>query len=158
MILSPIISKILRSKATTPAKYILPLFSIGFLVWILALLLTSCSSIQRVQTVPVESILHDTLYINKAKYDSIYINNSHLVDRDGDTVYIKDKLIEYRYRFLRDTIRIVKCDSIPYEVRITEVKEVPRRRNLFDYISYVCFGIILGLVVNKARAIVRTST
>lgn len=119
------------------------------------LIFCSCST---PKTVPVETLHHDTLYINKEKYDSIYIDNSHLVDRGGDTVYIKDKLIEYRYRFLRDTIRISKCDSIPYEVRITEVKEVSRRRNLFDYISYVCFGIILGLVVNKARAIVRTST
>ena len=150
MIISKILCRILRSKATTPTKYILPLFLAGFLVWIF-LLMSSCSTSRHVQTVPVETLHHDTLYINKAKYDSIYIDNSHLIDRGGDTVYIKDKLIEYRFRFLRDTIRIAKCDSIPYEVRITEVKEVPRPRNLFDYVSYVCFGILCGVVLWRLR-------
>lgn len=157
MILSQIISRILRSKATTLTKSIIPLFSAGFLVWIF-LLMSSCSISRHVQTVPVETVRHDTLYINKQSYDSIYIDNCHLIDRGGDTITITKTKTEYRFRVLRDTIRIAKCDSIPYEVRITEVKEVPRRRNFFDYISYVCFGIILGLVVNKARAIVRTST
>ena len=36
--------------------------------------------------------------------------------------------MEYRYKLLRDTVERVKLevvrDSIPYEVRITEVKEV----------------------------------
>lgn len=151
MIFNQIFSKILRNKATTLSRTILPLFSAGFLVWISALLLTSCSSMRRVQTIPVETLHHDTLFINKAKYDSIYIDNSHLIDRGGDTVYIKDKLIEYRFRFLRDTIRISKCDSIPYEVRVKEVKEIPRPRNLFDYVSYVCFGILCGVVLWRLR-------
>lgn len=123
MIFNQIFRKILRSKATTLTKSIIPLFSAGFLVCIF-LLMSSCSTSRHVQTVPIETVLHDTLYINKQSYDSIYIDNSHLVDRGGDTVYIKDKLIEYRYRLLRDTIRISKCDSIPYEVRITKIKEV----------------------------------
>ena len=146
-----IFSKILRNKATTLSRTILPLFSAGFLVWISALLLTSCSSMRRVQTISVETLCHDTLYINKQSYDSIYIDNSHLIDRGGDTITITKTKTEYRFRLLRDTVHIAKCDSIPYEVRVKEVTEVPRRRNLFDYVSHVCFGILCGVVLWRLK-------
>ena len=115
------------------------------------MLIMSISSCQTTKTVPIESLRHDTLYINKEHYDSIYIDNSHLVDRGGDTIVIKDTKTEYRFRLLRDTIRITKRDSIPYEVKITEVKEVPRPRNLFDYVSYICFGILCGVVLWRLK-------
>lgn len=109
----------------------------------LSMSMVSCST---TKTIPIETLRHDTLYINKEKYDSIYIDNTHLIDRGGDTVYIKDKLIEYRFWLLRDTIRIVRIDSIPYEVKIIETKEVRKPPNLFDYLCYLSFGIILGLI------------
>lgn len=110
------------------------------------MLIMSISSCQTTKTIPLETLRHDTLYINKEHYDSIYIDSSHLVDRGGDTVYIKDKLIEYRFRLIRDTIRIVRIDSIPYEVRITEVKETYKPPNLFDYLCYLSFGILIGII------------
>lgn len=61
-------------------------------------------------------------------------------------MYVKDKLIEYRFRLIRDTIRIAKIDSIPYEVEITEVKETYKPPNLFDYLCYLSFGILIGIV------------
>lgn len=146
MILSKIISRILRSKVTTLTKSILPLFSAGFLVWIF-LLMSSCSTSRHVQTVPIETLLHDTLYINKQSYDSIYIDNSHLIDRGSDTVYIKDKSIEYRYRLLRDTIRITKCDSIPYEVRIVETIEIPRKLTWYDHLTRATFWLLIGFIL-----------
>lgn len=108
----------------------------------LSMSIVSCST---TTTIPLESLRHDTLYINKEKYDSIYIDNTHLIDRGGDTVYIKDKQIEYRFRLLRDTIRIARIDSIPYEVRITEVKEIRKPPNIFDYLCYLSFGILIGI-------------
>ena len=80
------------------SKYgFVPLFLAGFSF----LIFCSCSSTKQVHTVPVENLHHDTLYINKEKFDSIYIDNTHLIDRGGDTVYIKEKQIEYRFRLLR---------------------------------------------------------
>ena len=35
---------------------------------------------------------------------------------------IRDRKTEFRYKFLRDTIKVVQCDSIPYEVRVIETK------------------------------------
>ena len=154
MILSQILSRILKSQRRPSKEPILPLFSAGFLMWILALLLTSCSSIRRVQTIPLETLRHDTLYINKEHYDSIYIDNSHLIDRGGDTIVIKDTKTEYRFRFLRDTIYKTRIDSIPYEVRTTITKEVRKPPNLFDYLCYLSFGILLGIVGWKVIKII----
>lgn len=132
MILSQIISKILRSKATTLSRIILPLFSAGFLVWILVLLLTSCSSLRRIETIPLESIKEvtrtDTIYLNTFHFDSTYVSHDLLTDRSKDTVLIKETNTLIKYQLLRDTIERIKLevrhDSIPYEVRIIETKHV----------------------------------
>ena len=154
MILSKIFSKILRSKATTLSRNFLPLFSAGFLVWILALLLTSCSSIRRVQTIPIETIKEitrtDTLYINNVQYDSIYISQDKFIDRTKDTILIRQHDVEYRYKLLRDTIERIKLevrhDSIPYEVRITETIEVPRKLTWYDHTARATFWLLIGII------------
>lgn len=131
MILSQIFKRILRASARP--LLILPFsFSAGFLVWISLLLLTSCSSMRRVQTIPVETIKEltriDTIYINNVQYDSIYISQDRYIDRTKDTILIRQHDVEFRYKLLRDTIERIKLevrhDSIPYEVRITEIKDV----------------------------------
>lgn len=106
----------------------------------------SISSCQTTKTIPLETFRHDTLYINKEHYDSIYITRTSDTDWTRDTITITKTMTEYRFRLLRDTIRIAKIDSIPYEVRIREVKEVPRPRSLFDNVSYVCFGLVIGII------------
>ena len=170
MIFNQILSKILRSKATTPTKNILPLFSAGFLalsvveglVWILALLLTSCSSMRRVETIPVETthevIKTDTIYINNVQYDSIYISQDRYTDRSKDTILIHQHDIEYRYKLLRDTIERIKLevrhDSIPYEVRITEVKEVkhiPPWIKPFALIGTITILVLLIYIFTKLK-------
>jgi hypothetical protein len=63
-----------------------------------------------------------------------------------DTVIITKVSTEYRYKFLRDTIRIIRRDSIPYEVTITEVKEVkciPWWCKVLSWIGGIC--LILGI-------------
>lgn len=86
---------------------------------------------------PIETIKEitdaNTLYTNNVKYNSIYVHQDKYTDRSRDTLLIKETNNEYRYKLLRDTIYKVRVDSIPYEVRITEVKEVPRPRNFFDF-------------------------
>ena len=71
-----------------------------------------------------EHIQKDTIYLSNIQYDSIYVLQDKYTDRSKDTLLIKETNIEFRYKLLKDTIRIVQRDSIPYEVRITEVKEV----------------------------------
>lgn len=67
-----------------------------------------------------------------------------LVDRSKDTIYIKDVSVEYRYKLLKDTIRVVERDSIPYQVTVTEVKEITRPLTLYDKTCRTCFWFLLG--------------
>lgn len=90
------------------------------IVIVLALLIAGCKGSQHLAV--TERITHDTCYISNIQYDSIYIDNQHYIDRASDTIVIRDKSVEYRYRMLRDTIKVVKNDSIPYEVRVIETK------------------------------------
>ena len=102
---------------------------LGFSFLIICLVCCSCGS---TKVVPIETIrdhqVHDTIFINNVQYDSIYVSQDRFIDRSKDTILIRQHDVEYRYKLLRDTIQHIKLevrhDSIPYEVRITEVKEV----------------------------------
>ena len=54
---------------------------------------------------------------------------------------------EYRFRLLRDTIRIAKVDSIPYEVKIVETVEVEHPPSLYDRICKATFWLIIGFII-----------
>lgn len=92
----------------------------------------------------VEHVQKDTIYLSNIQYDSIYIFQDKFTDRSKDTLYIKDKSIEYRYKLLKDTVRVVQRDSIPYEVNITEIKEIKRPLTWFDQLCRISFGICLS--------------
>lgn len=153
----------MRSKATTLSRIILPLFSAGFLVWISALLLfSSCSTSRRVQTVPIETIKEisrtDTIYINNVQYDSIYVSQDKFIDRTKDTILIRQHDVEYRYKLLRDTIERIKLevrhDSIPYEVRIIETKQVkyiPPWTKALAYIGSITILVLLIYTITKLK-------
>lgn len=122
---------------------------------LIILVCCSCGSTKVVQ--PVRDVHKDTIYINSFQQDSIYIFKDRLIDRSRDTLFIKDKSVEYRYKLLRDTVRIVQRDSIPYEVTITEVKEITLPLSLFDYICRYSFFFLLGIIIyllyNKFKSI-----
>lgn len=121
----------------------------------LLLVCCSCGSTKMV-TQLVEHVQKDTIYLSNIQYDSIYIFQER--DRDyhrglgtlergtlePDTVFIKDVSIEYRYKLLRDTVCIVQRDSIPYEVTVTEIKEITRPLTFFDRLCRICFYFLSG--------------
>lgn len=49
-----------------------------------------------------------------------------------------------RHKLLKDTIRVVERDSIPYEVTITEVKEIQRPLTLYDHLSRAILWLNIG--------------
>lgn len=162
MIFNQILNKILRSKATTLSRNFLPLFSAGFIVWILALLLTSCSTIRRVQTVPIETIKEitrtDTIYSNTLHFDSTYVSHDLLIDRSKDTILIKETNTLVKYQIFRDTIERIKLevrhDSIPYEVRIIETKQVkyiPPWTKALAYIGSISILVLLIYTFTKLK-------
>lgn len=112
-----------------------------------ACILLGCSSSRQLTTQLVHDVRTDTIYLNSRQYDSIYIYKDHSTDRSKDTLYIKDVSIEYRYKMLRDTIKVVQHDSIPYEVTIIETKEITRPLTWFDKTCRACFFFLFGFII-----------
>ena len=122
----------------------------------------SCGS-TKVVTQTVRDVTVDTVYLSNIHYDSIYIYQDHVsehhigkmepvtnLEKDilipirNDTLYIKDKSIEYRYKMLRHTIYKTQVDSIPYQVTITETKEITRPLTWYDHFSRAVLWLNIG--------------
>ena len=84
-------------------------------IMLFALLAVSCKS---VKYVPVETVKHDSVLVQKHVRDSILLRDSVIVERKGDTVYLRSVKYEYRYRYLHDTAYVSRTDSVqvPYPV------------------------------------------
>lgn len=132
---------------------------VGVFVTVIILSITllvccSCSSTKEVIQL-VRDVRVDTVYLSNVQYDSIYIRQDRIIDRSRDTLYIKDKSIEYRYRMLRDTIRIVERDSIPYEVTIYKdsinhkPSTISRPLTWYDHLTRTTFWIVIGILFLK---------
>ena len=101
-------------------------------------------SISRIPGSGAVRALRDSVRVTDIRYDSVYIFRDRLTDRKADTVFLHDNRVEYRYRLLRDTVRLVRTDSIPYPVTVTEVRQVPRPRGALDVAAYCCLGLVAG--------------
>lgn len=157
------------SQNTNPAlRRVDRMIELFILIGILSFTLLVCCSCgsTKVVTQTVEHVRKDTVYLSNIQYDSIYVYQDHIsehhlgtlppVNSKGeylntpmrtDTLYLKDKSIEYRYKLLRDTIRVVQRDSIPYEVTITEVKELTRPLTWYDHLSRAILWLNIGFVL-----------
>lgn len=137
----------------------------AFIILISIHVCCSCGSTKVVPTIPVETVkkvyLHDTSVVRDLQFDSTYVNHDLLTDRSRDTVLIRETNTIYKYQMLRDTIERVKIeairDSIPYEVKIIETKEVPRPLTWFDHltraISWIVTGIFIFYIIRLIRKI-----
>lgn len=93
-----------------------------FLV-LLLLLLSSCKTTSTSAIVPVHSATHDTLWLSKLKYDSIYIDRWQRIERKADTVFCDRAKTEFRYRLLRDTVYKTRTDTVPVVKQVPVVKK-----------------------------------
>lgn len=112
----------------------------------------SCST-PRMATV-VRETTHDTLYVSNVQYDSIYIDNWQLTDRSRDTIYLEKSHIEYRYKLLRDTVRVVQIDSIPVirEVEVIKTeKYIPKVYKWSFIICIILFCVFCVFCVLKIK-------
>lgn len=102
----------------------------------------------------VREVRTDTLYLSNVHYDSIFVLKDKLTDRTKDTVYIKDSILEYRYRLLRDTIYKTRVDSIPIlrEVEVVrEVRHVPWYAKLLSWIGTLALILLLARLLLLLR-------
>ena len=108
----------------------------------------SCSSQRNVEQ--VKEMHTDTVYVTSLQYDSIYIYNDKTLDRTKDTVYLRELSTEYRYKLLRDTLRIIETDTIyiPYGVKVADNGKDKSFLPRFGELAKVAF-----LVVTAALAL-----
>ena len=118
-----------------------------FLV-LLLLLLSSCKTASNTAIVPVHSATHDTLWLSKVKYDSIYIDRWQRIERKADTVFYDRVTTEFRYRLLRDTVYKTRTDTVPV------VKQVPVIRKERYTPPFTKFLACLGIIALGASVIV----
>lgn len=98
------------------SKLLLVILGVAMLI-LCSLHLVSCKT-QQPQV--IEKIVTNTEYIDRHHYDSIFNDRIVYVDRGSDTIKMIERVIEYRYSVLTDSIEVLKVDSIPYEVRVVE--------------------------------------
>ena len=115
-----------------------------FLV-LLLLLLSSCKTTSTSAIVPVHSATHDTLWLSKLKYDSVYIDRWQRIERKADTVFCDRAKTEFRYRLLRDTVYKTRTDTIPV---VRQVPVIRKERYTPPFTKFLaCLGIIaLGAI------------
>ena len=110
-----------------------------------ALVLTGCATRRQLQV--VDRITHDTLYQSNVHYDSIYVSQDKYIDRSRDTLLIKDKTVEYRYRLLRDTVYRVKIDSIPVIREVEVVKDEQHVPAIYRLSLSIVIILTLSLII-----------
>ena len=113
---------------------------------LLVLLHASSCATRRTPVVPLRSVRTDTLQLHTLHYDSVFIRQERYQDRSRDTVYLHDRSVEYRYRLLRDTIREIRHDSIPYEVRIVEPSSPRLFPSFSQSLGWIALILIAGLL------------
>lgn len=132
-----------------PAKNRLLARLIAFILFLFLLLLSSCKTTSNTTAiVPVHSATHDTIWLSKVKYDSVYIDRWQRIEHKADTVFYDRVKIEFRYRLLRDTVYKTRTDTIPV------VKQVPVIRKERYTPPFTKFLACLGIIALGASVIV----
>ena len=119
--------------------------SIFALFWAVAalVLLSGCS---RVQYVPMQTVLKDSIVFHRIDIDSVVIKDSIFIDRTKDTVYKYVERWQEKYIIRNDTTIIEKVDSIPVEVKVE--KQLTRWQQMkIDYGDNVLVMLVAVIVV-----------
>lgn len=104
----------------------------GFLAWLLFLFLVwALAGCKSIEYVPVVEHKTDTTYITKNHRDSIYVKDSTVTDRTGDTIKIEHWHTRWRDIYQVDTIYEAVHDTIPLPMETgTWQTSMPRTRPL----------------------------
>lgn len=120
----------------------------GLAVLIVISLLCGCKT---VRYVPVETVRTDSVYVDRWQRDSVYVRDSVWVNRwtAGDTVY-QDKVVykwRYRDRRLRDTLRILRYDTVETPVPVERELGWWERARLKLFWPVVAAAVVLAVAV-----------
>ena len=121
-------------------------FSIYFLILILLVCFMACKSTERIVEVPVTKTEYKDRVVEKK--DSVYVHDSTYMYVDGDTVYLYKYRNVYRDKILRDTVSVVRVDSIavPYPVeRKLTFWEKAQMNILKVFVVVICSALLFWL-------------
>lgn len=119
------------------------MFALFWMVAALVLLLPGCS---RVQYVPMQTVLKDSIVFHRIDIDSVVIKDSIFIDRTKDTVYKYVERWQEKYIIRNDTTVIERVDSIPVEVKVE--KQLTRWQQIkIDYGDNVLVMLVAVIVV-----------
>ena len=96
----------------------------------------SCRAVTQVKEIPIETI--KTEYKDKVIQDSIYFRDSILILQKGDTIYSTQ--VKYRYVYKNRIDTIIKVDTIPNIVTITNTEV---QNKLYNWQKIL---IVIGLI------------
>ena len=114
----------------------------------MTLLLGSCKVKEKIVEVPIPQIKTEIKYIDKVKYDSIYLKDSVYIIQKGDTIYNNKVAYRYKYKYLKDTITINKTDTIIRLQKVTEIKVQNQLNVVQKVLMYIgLFSILLFLII-----------
>lgn len=131
------------------------------LAFLLAMSTPSCSTQQVAQRETISrdfdahTAHYDSLLLTRQQYDSIYVEHQRWMDADRDTVWVREREVKYRYKYLHDTLSTVRRDTVIQEV--AEVREVeverltPRPLRWYDYVAYASLLLLLVLLLGRIR-------
>ena len=114
----------------------------------MTLLLGSCKVKEKIVEVPVPQIKTEIKYIDKVKYDSIYLKDSVYIIQKGDTVYNTKVAYRYKYKYLKDTITINKTDTITRLQKVTEIKVKNQLNVVQKVLMYIgLFSLLMFIII-----------
>ena len=115
------------------------------MVFICALILIALGGCRSIQYVPVETVKHDSIYINKIERDSVLVKDSIYIKEKNDTVLIEKWKTRYVSKYITDTVYVERVDSVqvPYPVE----RELSKAEKRYISLGKVSLGVYIGLIV-----------
>ena len=114
----------------------------------MTLLLGSCKVKEKIVEVPIPQIKTEIKYIDKVKYDSIYLKDSVYIIKKGDTIYNNKIAYRYKYKYLKDTIIINKTDTITKLQKVTEIKVKNQLNVVQKVLMYIgLFSLLMFIII-----------
>ena len=114
----------------------------------MTLLLGSCKVKEKIVEVPIPQIKTEIKYIDKVKYDSIYLKDSVYIIQKGDTIYNNKVAYRYKYKYFKDTIIVNKTDTITKLQKVTKIKVQNQLNAVQKVLMYIgLFSLLMFIII-----------
>ena len=113
-------------------------------ICLLTIFVNSCTT---TKFVPVESVRVDSVFVAKVERDSIYERDSVFVAVKADTVFKTSLKYVYRDRFVRDTVSVLRCDTVTKVVEVEKsLSPWQQKKQEFGGVAML-IALLLGVVL-----------